>query len=37
VVNSTAMFSPREETETESAELRSMRESLARMSREVLK
>lgn len=37
VVNSTALFSPQAEAETESAELRSMRESLARMSREVLK
>ena len=37
VANSTALFSPLAETGTESAELRSMRESLARMSREVLK
>jgi putative two-component system response regulator len=37
VVSSTVLFSPQAEIETESAELRSMRESLARMSREVLK
>lgn len=37
VASSTALFSPEAEAETESAELRSMRESLARMSREVLK
>lgn len=37
VARSTALFSPAAEPDNESAELRSMRESLARMSREVLK
>ncbi len=37
VANSAALFAPDYEDESETAELRSMRESLARMSREVLK